>query len=49
MTAFARAQFGTTSIEYALITTIITIGIITSLQFIGSSLISFFNSLTPYF
>ena len=41
---------GATAIEYALITTIITIGIVTSMQLIGTSLAAFFNSIsfTPH-
>ena len=44
MKRFASDKNGTTAIEYAVITAIITIGIITSMTMIGTSLNSFFLS-----
>lgn len=45
MKRFAKDIGGATAIEYALITTIITIGILTSMQLIGTTLSSFFESI----
>jgi pilus assembly protein Flp/PilA len=43
---FAEDIGGATAIEYALITTIITIGILASMQLIGTTLNTFFESIT---
>ena len=47
--AFARDTNGATAIEYALIATIITVGIITALTSIGSTLKSTFNAVAAGF
>jgi Flp pilus assembly pilin Flp len=42
---FAKDVGGATAIEYALITTIITIGIFTSMSMIGTTLSGFFQAI----
>ena len=45
MKRFIKDTNGATAIEYALITTIITIGILTSMETIGTTLNNFFQSI----